>query len=200
MSTALITGASSGIGAVYARRFAARGHDLVVVARSTDKLHVLAAELRAAHDITVEVLSADLTDAAQRQAVETRLRDGAPIDVLVNNAGDNIAGTIAETKPSDLEKLVTLNVTVPTLLASAAAGGMALRGAGMIINIGSVVGFMSEHFPESMRRPSPISSRSRSLLPPSWVPRAFTCRPWCPQQRERRSGSAMGWTPTRCPI
>ncbi|KQN78265.1 SDR family oxidoreductase [Devosia sp. Leaf64] len=146
MSTALITGASSGIGAVYARRFASRGHDLVLVARTTQKLEDLAAELRAAYGVKVEFLTADLINATQRQTVENRLRDGSPIDVLVNNAGDNIAGTIAETKPVDLEKLVTLNVTVPTLLAAAAASGMARRGTGTIINIGSVVGFMPEHF------------------------------------------------------
>ena len=146
MPTALITGASSGIGAVYARRLAGRGHDLVLVARTTEKLETLAAELRAAYGIRTEIITADLTDASQRQTVENRLRDGSPIDVLVNNAGDNIAGTIAETKPADLERLVTLNVTVPTLLASAAASCMAQRGAGTIINIGSVVGFMPEHF------------------------------------------------------
>lgn len=146
MSTTLITGASSGIGAVYARRFAARGHDLVLVARTTSKLETLAAELRAAYGIKTEILTADLTEATQLETVAERLRSGAPIDMLVNNAGDNIAGAFADAKPADLEKLVTLNVTVPTLLASAAAGAMVKRGAGTIINIGSVVGFMPEYF------------------------------------------------------
>ncbi len=78
MSTALITGASGGIGAVYARRLAARGHSLVLVARSTEKLAALAAELRAAHPIAVEVITADLTDPADLHVVETRLRVGRP--------------------------------------------------------------------------------------------------------------------------
>lgn len=87
MTTALITGASSGIGSVYARRFAARGHDLVLVARATDKLNILATELRDKHGVSIDVITADLTDSAQIEPVLQRLRSEPPIDILVNNAG-----------------------------------------------------------------------------------------------------------------
>lgn len=82
MSTALITGASGGIGAVYARRLAARGQSLILVARSAEKLQSLAAELHAAYAVTVEVISADLTQAADLALVEKRLREGEPVDIL----------------------------------------------------------------------------------------------------------------------
>lgn len=147
MSTALITGASSGIGAVYARRLAARGHDLVLVARATERMAALAAELRKAHGIAVEVLAADLTDAAQLQAVANRLRSGSPIEILVNNAGAALLGPFEAADPAAMEQLLKLNVTAPTLLASAAIGGMVRRGSGAIINLGSVVSFMPAFFP-----------------------------------------------------
>lgn len=147
MSTTLITGASEGIGAVYARRFAARGHNLVLVARNSDKLEALAADLRAAHAISVEVITADLTDATQLDLVEKRLRDGTPVDILVNNAGAALMGPFQGSAPEKMETLIRLNVTAPTLLASAAIGGMAARGSGAIINIGSVVSLMPAYFP-----------------------------------------------------
>ncbi|CCE03129.1 SDR family oxidoreductase [Bradyrhizobium sp. STM 3809] len=147
MPTTLITGASTGIGAVYARRFAARGHNLVLVARSAEKLGDLGAELRAAHDISVEIIAADLTDPAQLATVEARLRSGDAIDVLVNNAGAALLGPFAGADPARMAQLLSLNVTAPTLLASAAVGGMVKRGSGAIINIGSVVSFMPAVFP-----------------------------------------------------
>ncbi len=102
MTTALITGASSGIGAVYARRLAARGHDLVLVARATDRLNTLAEELRGAYGVTIEVITADLIDGPQLDKVIDRLCSGTPIDILVNNAGAGLIGhfTTAEWKVS----------------------------------------------------------------------------------------------------
>jgi uncharacterized protein len=145
MKTVLITGASSGIGAVYARRFAARGHNLVLVARATDRLNALATELHHAHGITVEVLTADLTNATQLATVVERLRAEPAIDILVNNAGAGLLGDFATVNPSDLEKLLSLNVTAPTLLASAVIGGMVKRGTGSIINIASVLALLPEY-------------------------------------------------------
>lgn len=146
MTSALITGASSGIGATYARRLAARGHDLILVARSTDKLEALADELRL-HGGKIEVLTADLTDATDLAKVAARLRDGHPVDVLVNNAGAAILGGFVAADPARMDHILRLNVGAPTQLAAAAVGGMVARGHGAIINIGSVVGFMAEHFP-----------------------------------------------------
>lgn len=128
MTTALVTGASSGIGAVYARRFAARGHDLVLVARTTDRLNALAAELRYAHGIGVEIITADLTDGAQIDKVCQRLRSNPPIDILVNNAGAALNGGFVTAEAAEMYKLLRLNVLAPTMLASAAIGGMVERG------------------------------------------------------------------------
>lgn len=147
MSTALITGASAGIGATYARRLAARGYDLVLVARSTAKLEQLAAELTSANGINVEILTADLTNAEQLEAVAERLRSDPPIDLLLNNAGDSLPGTFTTAPPADLDWLIQLNITAPTLLASAAVSGMIERGHGSIVNIGSATGMMPEYFP-----------------------------------------------------
>nr|WP_236766983.1 SDR family NAD(P)-dependent oxidoreductase [Agrobacterium tumefaciens] len=124
MIIALITGASSGIGTVYARRLAARGHNLVLVARATDRLNALADELRSAHGVTVEVITADLTDAAQTEPVAQRLRADPPIDILVNNAGAGLSGGLANADPVALENLLRLNSLVPTLLTAAVIPGM----------------------------------------------------------------------------
>ena len=99
MTIALVTGASSGIGAVYARRLAARGHDLVLVARATDRLNTLATELRNAHGIAVEVITADLIDGSQLEPVLRRLRSDPPIDILVNNAGAALISDFATADP-----------------------------------------------------------------------------------------------------
>lgn len=147
MTTALITGASSGIGTVYARRFAARGHDLVLVARATDKLNALAGELRTAHGIHVEILTADLTDRAQLGLVEDRLKAQPQIDILVNNAGASLSGGFAKGDPAAIENLVKLNTVAPTALVTAVLPGMLARGEGAIINVASVLGLLPEISP-----------------------------------------------------
>ncbi len=147
MSTTLITGASSGIGAVYARRFAARGYDLVLVARATDRLNAIAEELRKAHGVGVEIITADLVDPSQLNSVVERLRSEPPIDVLINNAGAGLLGGFAAADPAEMERLLRLNVVAPTLLASAVIGGMIERGQGSIINVGSVLGLLPEYAP-----------------------------------------------------
>lgn len=147
MTTALITGASSGIGAVYARRLAARGHDLVLVARATDRLNALAAELRDAHGVNIEVITADLIDGAELEPVLQRLRAEPPIDILVNNAGAAMNGGFTTADPTELYQLLRLNVLAPTLLASAAIAGMVARGQGDIVNIASVLALLPEYAP-----------------------------------------------------
>ncbi|MDO3606389.1 SDR family NAD(P)-dependent oxidoreductase [Ralstonia pseudosolanacearum] len=145
MTTALITGASSGIGAIYARRFAARGHNLILVARSTDRLNALAAKLREAHAVSVEVITADLTDSLGLEPVLKRLRAEPPIDILVNNAGAGLIGDFANADRADMHKLLRLNVLAPTLLASAAVDGMVKRRSGSIVNIASVLALLPEY-------------------------------------------------------
>lgn len=147
MATALVTGASGGIGATYADRLAARGYDLVLVARSADKLAKLADRLKSQYGIAVEVIVADLTDAAQLETVQQRLSQGGPVDLLVNNAGSNLAGNFAQTTAAQQDWLIRLNVTAPTLLAHAALPGMVKRGQGAIINIASVLALAPEFIP-----------------------------------------------------
>src|ERR1700677_1692844 len=142
--TALVTGASSGIGAVYADRLAHRGHDLVLVARDAAKLEALAAKLRASTGRAVEGLPADLTLRADLAKVETRLESDAAIVMLVNNAGVSLKGGLLESRADALENLIALNITAPTLLAAAAAKAFVPRKVGAIINISSVLALAPE--------------------------------------------------------
>jgi hypothetical protein len=140
----LITGASSGIGATYAKRFARRGHDLVLVARDNARLETLAAQLRQENGVAVEVFQADLTQAADLVALETRLREDARIGILINNAGMAQSGGIVDQSAQALDQLIALNVVALTRLAAAVAPRFAQAGNGSIINLGSVVGFAPE--------------------------------------------------------
>lgn len=142
--TVLITGASTGIGAVYAERFAQRGHDLVLVARDQARLDALAARLRSEHDVTVDVIPADLTQLADLSTVENRLRDDARIGILVNNAGAALSGNFIDQSTDSVAQLVALNTTALVRLASAIAPRLVKAGDGAIINIGSVVGLAPE--------------------------------------------------------
>ncbi len=140
----LITGASTGIGATYAARFAARGHDLVLVARNLARLEENAVRLRAATGVKVDLLPADLADEDQLATVAARLRDDATIGILVNNAGGNVGGGFVSQDGADLGRLVTLNATSVLRLAHAVAPRLVANGGGAIINIGSVLGFAPE--------------------------------------------------------
>lgn len=143
-STVLITGASTGIGAVYAERFARRGHDLVLVARDKARLETLAARLRGEHNVAVDVLQADLTQSNDLAVVETRLRDDSRIGTLINNAGATQSGSFIDQATDDVARIVALNTTALVRLASAIAPRLAKAGEGAIVNIGSVVGLAPE--------------------------------------------------------
>jgi len=144
LPTVLITGASAGIGATYAERFAQRGHDLVLVARDRVRLEALAVRLRTQHGIAVDMLPADLTQQADLAAVEARLRDDARIGVLINNAGMAQSGGFLQQNADGVDRLIALNITALTRLAGAVAPRFAQSGTGSIVNIGSVVGFAPE--------------------------------------------------------
>ena len=144
LPTVLITGASSGIGTVYAERFARRGHDLVLVARDTARLESLAARLRQDTGVAVDVLPADLTVRTDLATVETRLRDDARIGILINNAGMAQSGGFTDQSADSIDQLVTLNTVALTRLAAAIAPRLANAGEGAIVNIGSVVGLAPE--------------------------------------------------------
>jgi short-subunit dehydrogenase len=146
LDAALITGASTGIGATYAQRLAQRGHDLVLVARDRARLQSLAERLIRECGVKVDVLPADLTTQPQRALVEQRLRDDDTIGLLVNNAGMAGAGPIVAQQLERFESMIQLNVITPTRLTSAILPRLLARGHGGIINIASVVALVPELF------------------------------------------------------
>lgn len=137
---ALVTGASSGIGAAFARRLAGDGYDLVVVARNREALENLAAECASRHAVEIEVLPADLTRTEERGVVEARLAAQPGFDLLVNNAGFGTAGRFAESDVDREAEEIELNVVALVRLARAALGPMSARGRGAIINVSSLAG------------------------------------------------------------
>lgn len=143
--TALVTGASSGIGRELARLLAAEGGDLVLVARDRARLDDLAAELRHAHpEVTVEVLPADLADGAQLAAVEARVCDPArPVDLVVNNAGFGTYGPLVQADIDVEQREIAVNVTAVVRLTHAAVGAMVARGRGAVMNVSSVAGLQA---------------------------------------------------------
>ena len=135
--TALITGASTGIGAVYADRLARRGHDLVLVARDGAKLETLAESLRRDTGVKVEVLAADLSNRTGQEPVEERLK-ADDIVMLVNNAGTAEAGPLATMDPDAFDRMLQLNIVAAARLGQAVAPGLAARRKGWIVNMASV--------------------------------------------------------------
>jgi short-subunit dehydrogenase len=143
-NTALITGASTGIGAVYADRLAKRGFDLILIARNEQRLNAVAHGLRSETSVSARVLPADLTDKAGLAKVEAVLRDDPNIAVLVNNAGFGSVASILQADVDKMEEMIDLNITALTRLTYAVAPAFVSRGEGTIINIASVVGVAVE--------------------------------------------------------
>ena len=142
MPTALITGATAGIGAEFARQLAARGTDLVIVARDSARLATTAAALHHEFGVTVEALPADLLSRDGLAAVDHRLTDDRrPIDLLVNNAGYGISGDIVSTTLDEEIRHLNIHVTVPLQLTQTALRGMVARGSGRVVLISSVAAF-----------------------------------------------------------
>ena len=142
--TALITGASSGIGAVYADRLARQGYDLILVARNIDRLRAAATRLTAETGRTVEIVAADLTKPADLGQVETLLKTDSSITLLVNNAGFGAGPGTLSADVDKMSEMIDLNVTALTRLTYAAAPGFVARGTGTIINIASIVAIAPE--------------------------------------------------------
>lgn len=140
----LITGASTGIGATYADRFAHRGHDLILVARDKNRMEDLAALLRSETGVTIDILPADLTQPDDLAVVEAALHSNEKVGILINNAGIAQSGGFIGQTVDSIERLITLNTTALTRLASAIAPRLAQTGEGAIVNIGSVVGLAPE--------------------------------------------------------
>lgn len=144
--TVLITGASAGIGAAYADRFARRGHPVVLVARNQSRLEELAARLSREYHVKAEVLPADLTVPAERARVEHRLHSDDTIGILLNNAGVEGGSALTQTPPDTVEAMIQLNVTAPSRLVATVLPRLLTRGRGSIINISSILALSSELF------------------------------------------------------
>jgi short-subunit dehydrogenase len=144
LGTALVTGASSGIGAVYADRLAHRGYDLVLVARSKDKLDALAKHITTETGRSVRIVTADLTLDADLRVVEKVIADTSELTLLVNNAGVGATAPLLQVDIAKMTDLIALNVTAPTRLAYQAVPGFVARGKGAVINIASIVAIAPE--------------------------------------------------------
>jgi hypothetical protein len=176
--TAVVTGASSGIGDEYAARLAAGGYDLVLVARRTHRLVRLADRLRKDHNVAVEELTADLAVPADVAKVAQRVAS-ADVTLLVNNAGINGYGPFSEVDAQLQARVVAVNVTAPTMLARAALPGMVERGRGAIINVSSLLAFSGD-------MPSRQGLGERYTPPPratSWRSPGFSRANWGPSHR-----------------
>lgn len=142
--TALVTGASRGIGAVYADRLAKRGYDLILVARTEAPLKALAAGLASTSGRRITPIVADLSSKIDLTKIETKLRDDSDITMLVNNAGTASVAPLVSADVDKMEEMIALNITALTRLTYAAAPAFVARGAGTIVNIASVVGISPE--------------------------------------------------------
>lgn len=142
--TALITGASSGIGAIYADRLAKRGHDLILVARNRERLDALATRLTNNTGRSVEVIVANLSNRADLAQVEQVLRTDAHITVLINNAGIGATTPLLESDIETMDRMIDLNVTALVRLTYAITPAFVKRGSGTIINLASIVGIAPE--------------------------------------------------------
>jgi short-subunit dehydrogenase len=140
--TALVTGASAGLGREFCAQLAARGYDLIVTARDAERLRALAAELETRHGVAVEVLPSDLTRDEEVTRVADRIAAAHEVSLLVNNAGFGTTGSIARTPPEPQAAMVRLHVLAPLRLTQAALPVLLARGAGAIVNVSSVASFI----------------------------------------------------------
>ena len=185
MTTALVTGASSGIGYEFARQLAERGHDIVLVARDRARLENVSDELRRDYKVRAEVLVADLSDRAQTGKVAQRLADQArPVDLLVNNAGFGQKRGFLANEIEDEEAMLDVLVTAVMMLSHSAARAMRVRGRGGIINVSSVASYAAmgtysaakawvRFFSEGLSRELAGSGVSCMALCPGWTHTEF---------------------------
>lgn len=194
---ALVTGASSGIGAVFAQRLAARGYDLVVTARRVDRLEALADTLRAAHGVEVAVVAADLEHPEGPATLLSALdADAREIDLLINNAGFGFQGDLVAMPPEKACAMIDLNIKALTLLTMHFAKVFADRGRGGIINVGSIQSFQPmPHYAVYGASKAYVLSLSNALAE-ELRPHGVTVLALCPGLTESEFHSALGRTTT----
>ena len=193
--TALITGASSGLGVEFARQLASRGMDLVLVARDGDALAALAQTLTAAHGVACEVLAADLLDPDALAAVAARVGDDAhPVDMLVNNAGFGLPLAFETNDLADEQRHLALHVSVPMTLMHAALPGMLARHRGRILNVASVAAFTPRSTYGAVKRWVVDFSRWANV---AYRPRGVTVTAVCPGFTHTNFHERMGVAPGR---
>jgi short-subunit dehydrogenase len=191
--TALITGASSGLGAEFCRQLAATGADLVLVARDADTLRALAGELEGRHGVRCEVLPADLTTPSGLSAVEHRLSDShRPIGVLVNNAGFGLDLRFERTDIADEDRHLDLHVRATMRLTHAVLPGMLQRGAGRVINVASVAAFLPRGTYGAVKAWVVSFSRWANV---TYAPRGVTVTALCPGFTHTSFHERMGLAP-----
>ena len=200
--TALVTGATSGIGAAFARRLAADGYDLVIVARDAQRLSDAAAALTQAHGVAVEALAADLTTDAGRESVAERLADPArPVELLVNNAGLSLNKPFLHSTVARESELLHLNVHAVMQLTLAALPPMVERGRGAVINVSSVAGFGAampgSTYPASKAWVTNFSESVALSVTPLGVRVMALCPGYVQTGMHARSGINMSKLPSR---
>ncbi len=197
MSTALITGASAGIGAEYARQLAARGYDLVLVARDRERLGALGADLEAAHGIRTEVLTADLSDRAATGRVCDRLQDpDRPIDLLVNNAGFGLTQNFLDNDLAAEEAGLDVMVRAVMLTCHAAGRAMRARGRGRILNVSSIAGWIaSSSYSAEKAFVTTLTEALATQLRGTGVTATAVCPGFTHTEFHGRAGLTMDWLP-----
>ena len=198
MTTALVTGATAGIGAEFARQLAARGNDLVLVARDTARLEASAAALRAT-GVSVEVLTADLSDRADVARVAARLADpDRPIDVLVNNAGFGPTTGLDDRDTSAQERAIDVMATAPLVLGAAAASAMKKRGHGRIITVASLSAWITQGGYSAVKAYAKVWSEGLSTeLAGTGVTATALCPGWVRTEFHERAGLEASGIPDR---